>query len=72
MVDERKLDGVRAWWDGTGFLSRLGNPYLAPAWFTAALPSFPLDGELWLERKQFQRCCVSRNHATLPGVLPRC
>jgi DNA ligase 1 len=51
-----KLDGVRAWWDGTGFLSRLGNAYLAPAWFTAALPPFPLDGELWLERKQFQRC----------------
>ncbi len=51
-----KLDGVRAWWDGKGFLSRLGNPYLAPEWFTAALPPFPLDGELWLERKQFQRC----------------
>lgn len=51
-----KLDGVRAWWDGTGFLSRLGNAYLAPEWFTAGLPPFPLDGELWLERKQFQRC----------------
>ena len=51
-----KLDGVRAWWNGQGFVSRLGNPYLAPAWFTAGLPDFPLDGELWLGRKQFQRC----------------
>lgn len=50
-----KLDGVRAWWTGTGFLSRLGNPYLAPEWFTAGLPKEPLDGELWLDRKQFQR-----------------
>ena len=51
-----KLDGVRAWWDGTRFLSRLGNPYLAPDWFTAELPPFALDGELWLGRKQFQVC----------------
>lgn len=51
-----KLDGVRAWWDGTQFISRLGNAYLAPDWFTAGLPAHPLDGELWLDRKQFQRC----------------
>lgn len=51
-----KLDGVRAWWNGKGFVSRLGNPYLAPDWFIAGLPDFPLDGELWLGRKQFQRC----------------
>ena len=51
-----KLDGVRAWWDGKGFVSRLGNAYLAPDWFTKTLPDFPLDGELWLGRKQFQRC----------------
>src|SRR5262245_13599082 len=29
-----KLDGVRAYWDGTQFLSRLGNKFFAPAWFT--------------------------------------
>jgi DNA ligase-1 len=50
-----KLDGVRAYWDGKTFLSRLGNPYLAPEWFVAGLPSTPLDGELWAGRKQFQR-----------------
>jgi DNA ligase 1 len=50
-----KLDGVRAWWDGTQFLSRQGNVYHAPDWFVAGLPAQPLDGELWLERKAFQR-----------------
>ena len=29
-----KLDGVRAYWDGTQFLSRNGNRYVAPEWFT--------------------------------------
>ncbi|MBN2497210.1 MAG: DNA ligase [Deltaproteobacteria bacterium] len=50
-----KLDGVRAYWDGTRFLSRQGNLYHAPDWFVAGLPGLPLDGELWLGRKQFQR-----------------
>lgn len=50
-----KLDGVRAYWDGQRFLSRQGNPYLAPDWFVAGLPGTPLDGELWAGRKQFQR-----------------
>ncbi|MBA3546457.1 MAG: DNA ligase [Nannocystis sp.] len=50
-----KLDGVRAYWDGEQFVSRLGNRYYAPAWFTAGLPKFALDGELWLDRKAFQR-----------------
>jgi DNA ligase-1 len=50
-----KLDGVRAYWDGKQFLSRLGNIYHAPDWFCAGLPDLPLDGELWLGRKQFQR-----------------
>ena len=50
-----KLDGVRAWWTGKEFLSRQGNIYHAPAWFVAGLPDHPLDGELWLGRKLFQR-----------------
>ncbi len=50
-----KLDGVRAYWDGTQFLSRNGNRYVAPEWFTRGLPDSPLDGELWVGRKQFQR-----------------
>ncbi len=50
-----KLDGVRAYWDGTQFLSRQGNRYHAPPWFVAALPRVVLDGELWIDRKRFQR-----------------
>lgn len=50
-----KLDGVRAYWTGTEFLSRLGNLLHAPDWFCAGLPKEPLDGEFWLDRKAFQR-----------------
>jgi DNA ligase-1 len=51
-----KLDGVRAWWDGERFVSRLGNAFIAPDWFTASLPKHPLDGELWVARQKFQDC----------------
>jgi DNA ligase 1 len=50
-----KLDGVRAYWDGQRFMSRQGNEYMAPDWFIEGLPDTPLDGELWIERKMFQR-----------------
>src|SRR4051812_30468331 len=50
-----KLDGVRAYWDGKQFLSRQGNIYHAPDWFVEGLPAVPLDGELWIDRKKFQR-----------------
>ena len=50
-----KLDGVRAYWDGKQFVSRLGNVFHAPQWFLEGFPSEPLDGELWLARKAFQR-----------------
>jgi DNA ligase 1 len=48
-----KLDGVRALWDGKQLRFRSGRTVAAPAWFTAKLPSEPLDGELWLARGQF-------------------
>lgn len=48
-----KLDGVRAYWNGSHFISKQGNIYKAPAWFVEGLPSFALDGELWLGRTQF-------------------
>jgi DNA ligase-1 len=50
-----KLDGVRAYWDGKQFLSRQGNLFHAPDWFAAGLPATPLDGELWIDRKSFQK-----------------
>ncbi len=49
-----KLDGVRALWDGATLLSRGGHVIQAPAWFLAALPPVPLDGELWGGRGQFE------------------
>jgi DNA ligase 1 len=49
-----KLDGVRAYWDGSQLWFRSGLPVSAPAWFTAALPAVPLDGELWLGRGRFE------------------
>jgi DNA ligase-1 len=50
-----KLDGVRAYWDGGKFLSRLGNVFHAPDWFIDKLANHPLDGELFLDRKSFQK-----------------
>ena len=50
-----KLDGVRAYWNGKQFVSRQGNLFHAPDWFAEHLPATPLDGELWLGRKAFQR-----------------
>ncbi|KAG7395917.1 hypothetical protein PHYBOEH_003042 [Phytophthora boehmeriae] len=52
-----KLDGVRAYWDSSKkvFLSRLGNEYPAPSWFTANFPdNVDLDGELFGGRGAFQ------------------
>lgn len=51
-----KLDGVRALWDGSRFISRNGKTFNAPEWFTAAMPvGQVIDGELWMARNQFQK-----------------
>ena len=42
-----KLDGWRAYWDGSNFMTRQGKPYAAPEWFKDGMPDTPLDGELW-------------------------
>ena len=58
-----KLDGARAWWDGSRLRFRSGLPIAAPAWFTAALPNYPLDGELWLGRGRFEQLSgIVRRH----------
>lgn len=49
-----KYDGVRGYWDGQRLWTRTGHPIQAPAWFVAALPQRPLDGELWLGRGRFE------------------
>lgn len=49
-----KLDGVRGLWDGHVLRFRSGTLIQAPAWFIAALPARPLDGELWMGRGRFE------------------
>ncbi len=50
-----KLDGVRAWWDGKTFWSRLGNEYHAPQWFKDKMPkNVVFDGELFAGNGKFQ------------------
>lgn len=50
-----KLDGVRARWDGKQLISRNGNPFHAPEWFTEGFPNISLDGELWSARGKYQQ-----------------
>lgn len=64
-----KLDGCRALWlpnfppeysndpdiEPTGLWSRDGKVIHAPKWWLQHLPKIPVDGELWLDRKSFQR-----------------
>ncbi len=48
-----KLDGVRGYWTGKEMISRSGNPFHIPTWFTKNFPATPLDGELWIGRRKF-------------------
>lgn len=50
-----KLDGVRAIWDGQTLRFKSGRLIHAPPWFTKNFPACCLDGELWIERGQFDR-----------------
>jgi DNA ligase-1 len=53
-VMSEKLDGVRAYWDGKNLISRGGKIIHAPKWFTKNHPPFPIDGELWSKRGDFE------------------
>jgi DNA ligase 1 len=59
-----KLDGVRALWDGKTLRFRSGRLIHAPAWFTAALPAHPLDGELWIARERFDQVSAAVRRTT--------
>ena len=50
-----KFDGIRAYWTGTELLTRTGKHIDCPNWVTAGLPRFPIEGELWAGRAQFQK-----------------
>ena len=49
-----KLDGIRVYWDGDQLLTRNGKIIHAPKWFTKDYPPFPIDGELWTKRADFE------------------
>jgi DNA ligase-1 len=49
-----KLDGLRSYWDGKNLISKEGNIYNAPEWFTKDFPSDHLEGELWVDRGKFE------------------
>jgi DNA ligase-1 len=48
-----KLDGIRAIWTGTEFVTRHGNVLNPPKWFVSGMPMMRLDGELWMGRGTF-------------------
>ncbi|MCL1143006.1 DNA ligase [Shewanella gaetbuli] len=49
-----KYDGVRGYWNGTQLFTRSGIVIRAPAWFSKDFPSMPIEGELWIDRGQFE------------------
>lgn len=53
-VMSEKLDGVRGIWDGENLRTRSGRILDAPDWFLHNFPPFPLDGELWTARGDFE------------------
>jgi DNA ligase 1 len=61
-----KYDGVRGYWDGERMVTRGGEAVHMPAELRAALPPFPLDGELWAGRGRFEEA-LSVVRAREPG-----
>ncbi len=58
-----KLDGVRAYWDGKQLISRQGYPFTPPPGFTHNFPPYPLDGELYRKRGDFENLSATvRKH----------
>jgi ATP-dependent DNA ligase len=50
-----KLDGWRAFWDGSDFITREGNVLDAPEWFKDGMPAMMLDGEIFAGRGEFNQ-----------------
>ncbi|WP_371871803.1 DNA ligase [Neisseria lisongii] len=58
-----KLDGVRAYWDGNKLISRQGYAFTPPQGYTADFPPYPMDGELYSGRQQFEHISATvRRH----------
>jgi len=61
-----KYDGIRGYWDGQRMWSRGGKAIQVPEALRAALPPFPLDGELWAGRGRFDEVAATVRDAE-PG-----
>jgi DNA ligase-1 len=59
-----KIDGCRAYWDGTRFWTRSENIITAPPRITSCLPATPLDGEMYGGRGGFARASTAVRHGT--------
>src|SRR5688572_4849780 len=49
-----KLDGIRAYWDGTRLVSKQSKVISCPNWFVEGFPKMEMDGELWMGRGQYE------------------
>ncbi|MES2676727.1 MAG: DNA ligase [Pseudomonadota bacterium] len=49
-----KLDGMRGYWDGKNLISKEGNIYHPPKWFTKNFPDQVFEGKLWIGRGKFE------------------
>ncbi|MFS6937693.1 DNA ligase [Neisseria animaloris] len=59
-----KLDGVRAYWNGTQLISRQGYAFTPPPDYTRNFPPYPIDGELFSQRGQFEQISATvRSHS---------
>ena len=59
-----KLDGCRAYWDGTRFWTRRGNIIAEPPRITSRMPATPVDGEMHGGRGGFSRASSAVRHGT--------
>lgn len=50
-----KLDGIYAKWTGYEFLSKEGNKFETPKWYTDQMPKCVLEGELFMGRGMLQK-----------------
>lgn len=65
-----KLDGVRAIWTGSEFMTRHGNILSVPEWFKEGMPKQRLDGELWMGNNTFAKLQseMQRNGGDWQGI----
>lgn len=62
-VMSEKLDGVRAFWDGSQLYSRKNRLLNPPSYFVEKFPPFAIDGELYSKPQDFENIsAIVRSH----------